>query len=118
MLPGMTNATFILTGTFSGDGSANNAAYTADQNGRWGLIVPEERGELVPSGKGVDDQNTGVGDGIYFANGQLETADCSSTLPFAECGGNNRVIKYWTWHMDGASGSGSFVFDHGAGLSH
>lgn len=122
LLPGMTHATFILTGGFSEDGTANNAAYTADDNGKWGLIVPEERGDLIPSGHGVrnDPQfQLGINNGVYFANGKLETANCSDTLPFADCHGDTRVIKYYSWHpKKSADDYGSFGYDHGAGLPH
>ena len=40
----------------------------------------------------------GLSQAFGFSNGQLETADCSTALPISDCGGNNRVLKFWTWH--------------------
>jgi hypothetical protein len=96
LLTGMVHATFILTGTFSGDGSGNAVAYSAS-GADWGAIKAIANGNLAPSKQGVTFGGIGLGDGFEFVDGQLETADCSSTKPISECGGNNRVLKFWAW---------------------
>jgi hypothetical protein len=96
VLAGMTHATFIVTGVFSGDGSGNAVAYTTGSAG-WGAIKAVKNGNLIPSGAGVGISGIGLSEAFGFADGQLETADCSSTLPISECGGNNRVLKFWEW---------------------
>jgi hypothetical protein len=112
LLPGMSNATFILTGDFSNDSTANAVAYTADQNGTWGEIASDS-GNLQPSGKADSNDNSNAFNDVYFSNGELETADCSANLPSAQCAGDNRVLKFYVWQ----SSSGLFTLDHTAGLS-
>jgi hypothetical protein len=96
MLTGMSNATFILNGLFSGDSSVDSAAYTTGPNG-WGDIKAEPDGNLASSGQGVTFGGLGLENGFYFAAGELETADCSQNQPTAACGGSNRVLKFWRW---------------------
>jgi hypothetical protein len=96
LLTGMTNATFILNGLFSGDSTANSAAYTTGPHG-WGAIKAEPDGNLISSGQGVTYGGLGLENGFYFAAGELETADCSQHETTAACGGNNRVLKFWKW---------------------
>jgi hypothetical protein len=97
VLAGMTDATFILNGAFSGDGSGNSLAYTDGAHG-WGAIKAEADGNLISSGQGVTFGGLGLESGFYFVNSELETADCSATMPIAACGGNNRVLKFWKWN--------------------
>jgi hypothetical protein len=97
LLPGMADATFIVDGAFSGDGSANAVAFTTGPHG-WGVIKAEANGNLISSGQGVSFSEIGLEEGDYFVNGQLETADCSATLSIASCGGVDRVLKFWSWN--------------------
>ena len=97
LLTGMTDATFIVQGTFSGDGSGNTVAYTNGSAG-WGAIKANADGNLAASGQGVQTDGIGLSNGNAFSDGHLETFDCSSTLPLSQCGGNNRVIKFWGWN--------------------
>lgn len=116
LLPGMPDATFIVHGTFSEDGGVNAVSFTSSDTvrGRWGVIKALPGGDLAGSGQGVAQLRTGLELGlendIYFANGQLETAECSQTLPMSACGGDQRVLKYWKWN------GRVFVLDHAAGL--
>jgi hypothetical protein len=111
LLSGMSHATFIATGLFSGDGSGSAIAYTTGAKG-WGAIKAEANGNIGPSGQGVTFGGIGLAEGFGFVNGLLMSADCSSTLPIADCGGNQRVIKYWRW------AGHDFVLNSRAGLSH
>jgi hypothetical protein len=110
VLTNMADATFTVHGTFSGDGSGNAVAYTNGPDG-WGAIKAESDGNLAPSGQGVGVSGIGLSDDLGLVGGRLQTIDCSSTLPISDCGGNNRVIKYWTWMTD------HFVQTGSAGLS-
>lgn len=96
VLAGMSNATYILTGLFSGDGTADAIAYTNGSSG-WGVIKALPNGNLASSGQGVDFGGIGLESGDYFVNGTLETAECSAHTIVADCGGNNRVLKFWAW---------------------
>ena len=96
VLTGMTHVTFVVRGTFSGDGSGNAVAYTDGSKG-WGAIKAQPDGDLAPSGQGVGIGGIGLGDDFALTGGRLVTYDCSSQLTVAQCNGNNRVIKYWTW---------------------
>jgi hypothetical protein len=109
-LTGMSHAVFILTGTFTMDGSINALAYTANAAGTWGAIKAEPNGDIGPSGQPVGEDGIGMANAFYAVHGQLETADCSGNLPMAECGGNQRVLKFWTWHGT------DFTLNHTAGL--
>jgi hypothetical protein len=111
-LTGMSHAVFILTGLFSMDGSVNAIAYTADTDGAWGAIKAEPGGNIGPSGQPVGSDGIGLSNGFYVVGGQLETADCASTLPMASCGGNQRILKFWTWNGT------DFTLGHTAGLKH
>jgi len=112
LLTGMSHATFIVKGNFSGDGSGNAVAYTDSTTKGWGAIKAIPNGNLAPSGQGVAVSGIGLSQDFDFVDGLLETADCSSNIPISECGGNNRILKFWRW-----SGA-QFVLDHSAGLSH
>ena len=97
VLTGMSDASFILQGTFSTDGSNNAASYTNGRKG-WGAIKAVSDGNISPSGQGVTFGGIGLENGFYFSSGLLETADCSKTLAIAQCGGANRVLKFWRWN--------------------
>jgi hypothetical protein len=111
VLDGMTHATFIATGLFSGDGSGNAVAYTTGTKG-WGAIKAEPNGNIGPSGQGVAFSAIGLSDGFAFSHGLLMSADCSDTGPIAACGGSHRVFKYWRW------AGHDFILHSRAGLTH
>lgn len=117
-LAGMRHATFVLTGLFSNDGGLNAIAYTATEGARasnkWGAIKALPNGNLAPSGTPVGSDQLGEENEFDLVNGELETADCSATLPMAGCGGSQRVFKFWKWHGEGQQ----FLLSHTAGLSH
>ncbi|WP_375497676.1 serine/threonine-protein kinase [uncultured Jatrophihabitans sp.] len=106
VLTGMTHATFVVSGTFSGDGSGNAVAYTDGSKG-WGAIKAQSNGDLTPSGKGVGIGGVGLSNNLALTGGRLATYDCSSQVPIADCSENNRIIKYWTWKKDHFNQTGS-----------
>ena len=111
LLSGMDHATFVITGTFTTDGSGNAIAYTRGA-GHWGAVKASGT-RLVPSSAGST-ANAPVGQhaAAGFVGGLLETADCSQLVPVSQCGASgNRVLVYWRWHSDG------FDFDHRAGAA-
>jgi hypothetical protein len=98
VLTNMDHPTFIVRGTFTGDGSGNAVAFTNGGTG-WGVIKAQPDGNLAPSGTSIGSNEIGLSQAFGFHNGELMTADCSNNLPISACGGNNRVIKYWTWNQ-------------------
>lgn len=72
LLRGMTNATFVVDGPFSQDGSGNAVVFDNGAVG-WGAVVPTAGGALESVGGSL----TGPGPGLYyrveFNHGQLET---------------------------------------------
>lgn len=111
VLSGMAHVTFIVTGTFSGDGSGRAVAYTRGSK-VWGAIKAVSNGNLAPSSKGVTFGGLGLENQFAFISGYLQTADCSTTKPISECSGNNRVLKFWKWD----SSLSQFTLDSTAGL--
>ncbi len=97
VLPGMSHPIFILRGIFSGDSTAHAISYTDGPRG-WGVIKAQPNGNLASSGQGVGFGEPGLEDDAYFTDGLYETAECSLTLSSAECGGNQRVEKFWGWN--------------------
>ena len=116
LLPGMPDAIFIVQGLFTEDGSLTAVAFTSSTAGRggWGAIKALSGGDLAGSGQGVtqdrDGLELGLENDISITCGLLETAECSQTLPIADCGGDQRVLKFWRWQNQ------VFVLDHTAGL--
>lgn len=96
VLTGMAVGTYIADGSFSGDGSANAAAYTTGGRG-WGAIKAESNANIGPSGQGVTFGGIGLANEFDFVRGLLQTADCSATIPIAGCSGTHRVLKLWQW---------------------
>jgi hypothetical protein len=96
LLAGMRDATFIVTGNFSGDGSGNAVAYTTGALG-WGAIKAEPNGRIGPSGQPVGSDKIGLSYGFAFVGGRLETEDCPLNQPLADCGANP-VVKTWAWN--------------------
>ena len=96
LLKGMQDATFIVTGNFSGDGSGNAVAYTTGRLG-WGAIKAESNGNIGPSGQPVGNDRIGLAFGFAFVGGRLETKDCPLNQPLAACG-SNPVDKLWAWN--------------------
>lgn len=95
LLTGMRDATFIVTGTFTGDSSGNAVAFTTGARG-WGVIKAEPNGNIGPSGQPVGADRIGLSFGFAFAGGDLVTEDCRTDQPIAMCG-DNPVIKRWRW---------------------
>ncbi len=97
VLTGMAHATFVAEGIFTGDGSGNAVAYTDGPHG-WGAIKAEADGNLASSGQGIGADLLGIENALYLVQGQLETAECSTTIPYSQCGGTKRVLKFWAWN--------------------
>lgn len=110
VLAGMSDATFVLTGTFTTDSSVNALAYTRRPDGGWGVVKAEPNGNIGASAKPVGRDGIGLENAFYLVNGELETADCSKTLPMVQCGGDSRVLKFWRWNGT------DFTLDRAAGL--
>lgn len=96
LLSGMRHATFVLTGSFSEDGTGNAVGYTAGSSG-WGVIVAQPSGNLAPASPNVDSRNSGVSYGLTLTGGRLETEDCPPNQALAMCGGSDTVKKLWRW---------------------
>ncbi len=96
LLTGMHDATFIVTGNFTGDGSGNAVAYTTGARG-WGAIKAEPNGNIGPSGRPVGTDAIGLSFGFAFVAGRLQTKDCPTNQPVAACG-LNPVTKLWAWN--------------------
>jgi hypothetical protein len=97
LLTNMSDATFIVSGLFSGDGSGNAVSFTTDGGKGWGVIKAEKNGNIAPSGQPVAADRIGLGFGFGFDHGRLVTKDCALNQPTAACGGPTTVIKYWLW---------------------
>jgi hypothetical protein len=96
VLARMRDATFIVTGNFTGDGSGNAVAYTTGASG-WGAIKAEPNGRIGPSGHPVGSDQIGLSFGFAFVGGLLQTKDCPLNQPVAACGANP-VVKLWVWN--------------------
>lgn len=95
LLSGMQDATFIVTGTFTVDGSGNAVAYTTGPRG-WGAIKAEPNGNIGPSGEPIGADKLGLSFGFAFVGGLLQTMDCRQDQPIAACAGNP-IVKLWRW---------------------
>jgi hypothetical protein len=95
-LNNMDDATFIVHGIFTGDGSGNAVAFTDGSKG-WGAIKAERNGNIGPSGAPVDPGNQiGLAYDFSFSGGNLVTEDCPSNRPIYQCG-EYPVRKVWHW---------------------
>jgi hypothetical protein len=95
LLRNMSDATFIVHGNFTGDGSGNAVAFSNGRRG-WGAIKAQPNGNIAPSGRPVGANLIGLGYDFAFKRGYLETKDCSPDRPLSECGAHP-IVKYWVW---------------------
>jgi hypothetical protein len=96
LLTGMSDATFIATGVFTGDGTGNAVAFTNGSHG-WGTIAPGSGVTLVPTGNSSTDNSTpGLRWGITFGGGELRTQDQNPFFAVAE-GNEYPLVTYWKW---------------------
>ncbi len=96
LLYGMSDATFIVHGVFTGDSSGNAVAFTSGSNG-WGTIKAERNGNIGPSGAAVNPSNQiGLAYDFSFSGGSLVTEDCPTDRAQAECG-SHPIRKVWRW---------------------
>ncbi len=95
LISGMKDATFIVHGTFTTDGGGNAVAFTDGANG-WGVIKAQPDGNLAPSGQPVGNDRIGLSFDLAFVDGKLQTKDCPTDRPLADCAGHP-VSKLWVW---------------------
>lgn len=105
LLTGMSDATFIASGPFTGDGSGTKLAYSNGNHG-WGLLQPGPANTLTPSGMGAGTSAPpAVRSDMRFSDGELVTSQENDFYDNAE-GGVYALTVYWKW-----SGS-AFSDDH------
>ena len=109
LLSGMTDATFIAKGFYSGDGTGNNIAFGNGPSG-WGTLVPGPNQSLVPSGHGSTD-NTTPGNSYFegFFHGGIQVSEPGS-LPFGTNGEEWQVIRDYDWNGTALVQTSSNVF--------
>ena len=96
LLAGMTDATFIARGGYSGDGSGNAIAFTNGPDG-WGTIAPGPGDTLIPTGnRSTDNRTPGNSYTELFHGGDLETSDPGS-LPLGPNGEEWQVDRVYAW---------------------
>jgi hypothetical protein len=96
LLTGMTDATFIANGLFSGDGTGNFIAFTNGPRG-WGTIAPGPDDTLIPTGnKSTDNATPGNSFTELFHGGSLEISD-PGNLPFGPDGEEWQVERTYAW---------------------
>jgi pimeloyl-ACP methyl ester carboxylesterase len=96
LLTGMSDATFIAKGYFTGDGTGNEIAFTNGPHG-WGTIVPGPNNTLVPTGGTSTDNTTpGIKFDELFANNQLETIDQNPDA-YTAMGPEYGLVTNWKW---------------------
>jgi len=95
-LTGMSDATFIATGAFTGDGSGTALAYTNGSNG-WGLLLPGSANTLVPTGTQVGSNGPSyIWYGMQFSGGELVASQENPFYDNAE-GGVYALTISWKW---------------------
>jgi hypothetical protein len=96
LLTGMSDATFIASGYFSGDGTGNFIAFTNGSRG-WGTIAPGPDDTLIPTGnKSTDNATPGNSFTELFRGGYLEISQ-PGTLPFGPNGEEWQVERTYAW---------------------
>jgi hypothetical protein len=109
LLSGMTDATFIAQGFYSGDGTGNDIAFGNGPNG-WGTLVPGPNESLVPSGHGSTDESTpGISYFERFYDGGIQESE-PGTLPFGPNGEEWQVIREYHWNGNVLAQTSSNVF--------
>ena len=96
LLTGMSDATFIANGLFSGDGTGNFIAFTNGPRG-WGTIAPGPDGTLIPTGnKSTNNTTPGNSYTELFHDGHLEISE-PGNLPFGPNGEEWQVERTYAW---------------------
>jgi serine/threonine-protein kinase len=96
LLTGMSDATFIAKGGYTGDGTGNFIAFTNGPHG-WGTIAPGPGQTLVPTGrKSTDNTTPGNTYTELFSGGDLEVSD-PGNLPLGPNGEEWEVDRVYTW---------------------
>jgi hypothetical protein len=95
-LTGMSDATFITTGGFTGDSTGNAIAFGRGPRG-WGTMALEPGNVLVPTGNGSTNNDTpGIFFNEDFSGGQLETIVENPYFSTAS-GSEFPLVTYWSW---------------------
>lgn len=96
LLKGMSHATFIVSGQFSGDGTGNFIAFTDGRLG-WGTIAPGQSGVLIPTGRmSTDNRTPGNSYTEVFSHGYLEIVN-PGYLPFGPNGEEWQIGRTYAW---------------------
>jgi hypothetical protein len=97
LLSGMTDATFIANGFFSGDGTGTYIAFTNGPHG-WGTIAPGPGEDtLMPTGNASTDNTTpGNSYAELFSDGDLDRID-TGVLPFGPNGEEWEIERGYAW---------------------
>jgi len=97
LLSGMTDATFIANGFFSGDGTGSYIAFTNGPHG-WGTMAPGPgEGTLIPTGNASTDNTTpGNSYAELFSGGDLDRID-TGNLPFGPNGEEWEIERGYAW---------------------
>jgi pimeloyl-ACP methyl ester carboxylesterase len=96
LLAGMSDATFIADGPFSGDGTGNAIAFTNGARG-WGTIAPGPGNTLIATGnRSTDNATPGNSYSEYFHDGDLSTSEPGS-LPFGPNGEEWQIERTYKW---------------------
>jgi hypothetical protein len=96
LLSGMTDATFIASGLFTGDGTGNFIAFTNGPRG-WGTVAPGPSGTLIPTGnRSTDNRTPGNSYTELFHGGDLEISE-PGNLPFGPNGEEWQVERLYAW---------------------
>ena len=96
LMPGMSDAVFILSGQFSGDGTGNYIAFTNGPNG-WGTVAPKGTDVLVPTGAHSTDNTTPGNEYAETFNGNYLETGSTSVLPYGTNGSEWMIVKDWSW---------------------
>ena len=97
LLTGMSDATFIANGLFSGDSTEHFVAFTNGPHG-WGTIAPGQVGTLIPTGnKSTDNTTPGNSYAELFHSGYLEISE-GGYLPFGTNGEEWQVERTYAWN--------------------
>jgi hypothetical protein len=110
LLSGMTDATFIAKGGYTGDGTGNYIAFTNSTQG-WGTVAGDSSATtLVPTGsKSTDNSTPGIEFYMQFLNGGLQTGN-PGTLPYGPDGEEWQVIQNYLWNGSAFAQSSSNLF--------
>jgi hypothetical protein len=96
LLAGMTDATFIAHGQYTGDGTGSYIAFTSGSRG-WGTVAPGPGNTMVATGrKSTDNATPGNSYTELFRGGDLEMSE-PGFLPFGPNGEEWQIERVYAW---------------------